>query len=58
MNCGATLIDCGLKVKGSYEAGVMFTRVTIGDMGTVQLGTWKLDEDQLFLAVELYVTGL
>ena len=56
MDCGATLIDCGLEVKGSYEAGVMFTRVTIGDMGTVQLGSWELDETQSFSAVELYVT--
>jgi methenyltetrahydromethanopterin cyclohydrolase len=56
MKCGATLIDMGLHIKGSNEAGVLFTRVTLGDMATVNLGTWKLDDDYSFGSVELFVT--
>ena len=56
MGCGTTLIDMGLKAKGSNEAGILFTRVTLGDMATVNLGTWKLDDDYTFGSVELFVT--
>ncbi len=56
MACGATLIDMGLNVKGSNEAGVLFTRVTLGDLATVSLGNWKLNEDYSFGSVELFVT--
>lgn len=56
MKCGATLIDMGLHAKGSNEAGVLFTRVTLGDMATVNLGTWKLNDDYSFGSVELFVT--
>ncbi len=56
MDCGATLIDMGLRVKGSNEAGVLFTRVTLGDMATVNLGTWRLNEDFSFGSVELFVS--
>lgn len=56
MKCGATLIDMGLHVKGSNEAGILFTRVTLGDMATINLGTWKLNDDYSFGSVELFVT--
>lgn len=56
MPCGATLIDMGLKVKGSNEAGVLFTRVTLGDMATINLSSWKLNDDYSFGAVDLFVT--
>src|SRR5271169_5455899 len=56
MPCKATLIDMGLRAKGSYQAGLMFTRVTLGDMAIVNLGTWKLDEAYSFGSVELFVT--
>ena len=56
MTCGATLIDMGLYAKGSNEAGILYTRVTLGDMGTVSLGSWKLDEEYTFGSVEVYVT--
>jgi methenyltetrahydromethanopterin cyclohydrolase len=56
MECGATLIDMGLHAKGSYEAGILFTRVTLGDIGTVKLGSWRLDDTYSFSAVELFVT--
>ncbi len=56
MPCGATLIDMGLHVKGSYQAGILYTRVTLGDMAVANLGTWKLDEDYSFASIELFVT--
>jgi methenyltetrahydromethanopterin cyclohydrolase len=43
MDCGATLIDMGLECPGSYEAGLLFTRANIGDLGLVQYGDFKLD---------------
>jgi methenyltetrahydromethanopterin cyclohydrolase len=55
MKCGTTLIDMGLHAKGSNEAGILFTRVTLGDMATVNLGTWKLNDDYSFGSVELFV---
>ncbi len=56
MPCGATLIDMGLNVRGSTQAGILFTRVTLGDMGLVSLGNWRLDERYTFQSVELAVT--
>jgi methenyltetrahydromethanopterin cyclohydrolase len=56
MSCGATLIDMGLKVKGSNEAGVLFSRVTLGGMATVNLGTWNMKEDLSFSCVDVFVT--
>ena len=56
MKCGTTLIDMGLHAKGSNEAGILFTRVTLGDMATVNLGTWRLNDDFSFGSVELFVT--
>jgi methenyltetrahydromethanopterin cyclohydrolase len=56
MTCGATLIDMGLKAKGSYQAGLLYTRVTLGDMAIANLGTWKLDDNFSFGSIELFVT--
>ena len=56
MDCGATLVDFGLEAKGSYEAGILFTRITLGDMGIVSLTDWKLDDIHSFTGVELHVT--
>lgn len=56
MQCGATLIDMGLQCKGSNEAGILFTRVTLGDMAIVNLGTWKLNDEYSFGSVEIFVT--
>lgn len=55
MNCGATVIDMGIKVRGSWEAGLLFTRVTLGDLAKVQLGDFYLNEDYSFAAAELFV---
>ena len=56
MSCGATLIDMGLHAKGSNEAGLLYTRITLGDMATVSLGSWKLDDDYTFGSIEVFVT--
>ncbi|MDR3573044.1 MAG: methenyltetrahydromethanopterin cyclohydrolase [Anaerolineaceae bacterium] len=56
MPSGATLIDMGLRVKGSFQAGLLFTRVTLGDMAIVNLGSWKLDENFSFGSIEVFVT--
>ena len=47
MDCGATLIDMGINCEGSWKAGVLFTRASMGDMSTVTLGEFRLNEDLL-----------
>lgn len=54
MDCGATLIDMGINCKGSWEAGILFTRICMGDIGTVELGTFELNKDFTFASVEVY----
>lgn len=56
MACGATLIDMGLKAKGSNEAGVLFSRVTLGNMATLNLGVWNPTDDLSFGAIDVFVT--
>ena len=41
MDCGATLIDMGINCEGSWKAGVLFTRASMGDMSTVTLGEFR-----------------
>ena len=55
MDCGATVIDMGINCRGSWEAGLLFTRVTLGDLAKVQLGEFYLNKDYSFSAVELFV---
>lgn len=55
MNCGATLIDMGLNCRGSWKAALLFTRATIGDLGTVNLGRFHLNDQYTFASVELYI---
>ena len=55
MDCGVTIIDMGLECKGSWEAGVLFTRVCMGDLGKVQLGRFKLNNEYSFASVEVFV---
>lgn len=42
---GATVIDCGVGVLGSQQAGLLFSRIAMGGMGCVQLGWQKLEEE-------------
>ena len=55
MDCGATLIDMGLHCKGSWKAGLLFTRASIGDLGIVSLGDFKLNDQYSFSAVEVFI---
>ena len=55
---GTTVIDMGIKAKGSYEAGIKFCEICFGNLSTVQLGAWELDEVNSFSAVEVYVSDL
>lgn len=43
MPCGALGIDCGVKARGSVEAGLYITRVTLGDLAQVSLKTVDYD---------------
>lgn len=54
MECGVTVVDMGLECKGSWKAGMLFTRACLGDMAQVQLGTFRLNDDYSFSAVEVY----
>ena len=56
MACGAHLLDFGLAVKGSWEAAAIFTRLTLGDLGTLQFGRWALDEEHAFSCVDLFIS--
>lgn len=53
--CGATIIDMGLKVKGSWKAGLLLTRATLGDLAIVTLGNFKLNENYSFSSVEVFL---
>jgi methenyltetrahydromethanopterin cyclohydrolase len=53
---GATLLDFGVEVSGSWEAALIFSRLTLGDMGTLQLGRWELDDDYAFACVDLHIS--
>lgn len=55
MDCGATLIDMGLNCRGSWKAALLFTRATIGDLGIVSLGEFRLNDSYSFSAVEVFV---
>ena len=56
--CGSTVIDMGIQAKGSFEAGIKFCEICLGNLSTVQLGTWELDTIHSFSAVEVYVSDL
>jgi methenyltetrahydromethanopterin cyclohydrolase len=55
MESGATVIDMGLNCRGSWEAGLLFTRVSLGDLAQVQLGRFRLNEEYSFSSVEVFV---
>lgn len=39
---GSTVIDCGIEVSGSYEAGLAFAEVCMGGLGTASLGVRRV----------------
>lgn len=55
MDCGVTVIDMGLNCNGSWEAGLLFTRVSLGDLAKVQLGKFRLNAEYSFSSVEVFV---
>ncbi len=55
MDCGVNLIDMGLHCRGSWQAALLFTRASIGDLGVVNLGSFKLNDSYTFASVEMYV---
>ena len=55
LKCGATVVDMGLNCKGSWKAALLFTRATMGDLGIVSLGEFKLDDRYSFSSVEVFI---
>jgi methenyltetrahydromethanopterin cyclohydrolase len=55
MDCGVTVIDMGLNCKGSWEAGLLFTRISLGDLAKVQLGNFRLNDEYSFSSMEVFV---
>lgn len=55
MDCGATLIDMGVEVRGSWEAALLFVRADLGDLCRAQMGNFRLDENYDLSTIELYV---
>ncbi|MCK5660066.1 MAG: methenyltetrahydromethanopterin cyclohydrolase, partial [Methanosarcinales archaeon] len=41
---GATVIDCGVNVDGSIEAGLMFTEVCMGGLATTSVSVHKIGD--------------
>lgn len=41
---GSAIIDCGVNVKGSYEAGRLMTEVCLGGIGKAELQAMRLDK--------------
>jgi methenyltetrahydromethanopterin cyclohydrolase len=61
MNCkviklknGATVVDMGIDAPGGYRAGKLFVEATIGGMGIVQFGEFKLGEISL-PSIDVYI---
>ncbi|MFO7729855.1 MAG: methenyltetrahydromethanopterin cyclohydrolase [Spirochaetia bacterium] len=52
---GATVIDMGVEVKGSWAAAEYFTRITLGDLCSFSYGVWQHDATTSFAAVQLAV---
>lgn len=44
---GATVIDAGIQVPGSYEAGRLFSEICLGGLGRVSFGTLQVGEHVL-----------
>ncbi|MFW5712770.1 MAG: methenyltetrahydromethanopterin cyclohydrolase [Spirochaetota bacterium] len=52
---GATVIDMGAEVAGSWAAAEYFTRITLGDLCSFSYGRWQHDAETSFAAVQLAV---
>lgn len=56
LHCGTTLVDCGVLAFGSYEAGLLYTKASMGGVGSVQLNTWPASETVSFASVDVFIT--
>ncbi|MDP6626519.1 MAG: methenyltetrahydromethanopterin cyclohydrolase [Methanopyri archaeon] len=52
LECGATVIDCGVTWKGSVQAGLLFANVTLAGLAEIQLST-RHEEDLTYPVVEV-----
>lgn len=57
-DCGAKLIDMGINCRGSWEAGLLYARVLLGDLGLVRLGRFPLSCDYTLSSVEIYTDDM
>jgi len=55
MKCGVNLIDMGMECPGSWQAAMMFTKVSIGNLGIVNLSKFKLNDQYTFSAIDMFV---
>ena len=50
----STVIDCGVKVKGGFEAGLIFTELCMGGLSTASLVHTKIKHDLNYPFIEVY----
>ncbi|NHJ47043.1 MAG: methenyltetrahydromethanopterin cyclohydrolase [Asgard group archaeon] len=50
---GATIIDCGIETEGSIQAGLLFTKISLGGLAKVQLHFPSIGEDHSLLQVQV-----
>ncbi len=43
----ATIIDCGINVEGSFSAGLLFTKISLGGLADVQLNLSETEDNSL-----------
>ncbi len=50
----STVIDCGVKAKGGYEAGLAFTQISMGGLAIASLTHKKLKHEIFYPFIEVY----
>ncbi|MEM3580943.1 MAG: methenyltetrahydromethanopterin cyclohydrolase [Candidatus Bathyarchaeia archaeon] len=45
--CGATVVDAGIKAKGGFQAGKIITEICMGGCGKATIGFWQYGEFEL-----------
>ncbi|NHK31827.1 MAG: methenyltetrahydromethanopterin cyclohydrolase [Asgard group archaeon] len=49
----ATIIDCGIEAKGSIDAGILFSKISLGGLAKVQLQFPKINDEISLLQVQV-----
>lgn len=49
----ATVIDCGIEAEGSIEAGIFFSKISLGGLAKVQLQFPQIDNESSLLQVQV-----